>query len=59
MQKLEKILKDAEIKAIKDIIGENERCYEVCKGSCNEAPEGKCNCRDALIVNAIKKWKCT
>ena len=57
MQELEKILDIAEINAIKDLIEENEQCYKTCEGCCNEVTRGKCNCKDALIINVIEKMK--
>ena len=57
MQELEKILDIAEINAIKDLIEENKQCYKTCEGCCNEVTRGKCNCKDALIINVIEKMK--
>lgn len=55
MQGLDKILEREEINAIKDIEEENERCNTACEGCCSEVEDGECNCRDALIISAIKK----
>lgn len=57
MTTLEKILNITEINAIKKLEEENERCYKACEGCCSEVEEDKCNCNDALIINAIKKIK--
>lgn len=55
MQELEKILEEIEIRAIKDLEEENDRCSTTCKGCCSDVKERKCNCRDAIIVRAFKK----
>ena len=55
MQELEKILEEIEIRAIKDLEEENDRCITACKGCCSDVEERKCNCRDAIIVRAFKK----
>lgn len=34
---------------------ENERCNRSCEGCCSEMEEGKCYCKDALVISAIKK----
>ncbi len=55
MQELEKILEEIEIKAIKDLEEENDRCSTTCEGCCSDVKERKCNCRDAIIIRAFKK----
>ncbi len=55
MQELEKILEEIEIRAIKDLEEENDRCSTTCEGCCSDVKERKCNCRDAIIVRAFKK----
>ena len=55
MQELEKILEEIEIRAIKDLEEENDRCSTTYKGCCSDVKERKCNCRDAIIVRAFKK----
>ena len=55
MQELEKILEEIEIRAIKDLEEENDRCSTTCEGCCSDVNERKCNCRDAIIVRAFKK----
>ena len=55
MREIEKILEEIEIRAIKDLEEENDRCSTACKGCCSDVEEGKCNCRDAIIVRAFKK----
>ena len=55
MQELEKILEEIEIRAIKDLEEENDRCSTTCKGCCSDVKERKCNCRDAIIIRAFKK----
>ena len=55
MQELEKVLEEIEIRAIKDLEEENDRCSTTCKGCCSDVKERKCNCRDAIIVRAFKK----
>ena len=55
MQELEKILERGEIIAIEELEEENERCNRSCEGCCSEMEEGKCYCKDALVISAIKK----
>lgn len=55
MQVLEKILEEIEIRAIKDLEEENDRCSTTCEGCCSDVKGRKCNCRDAIIVRAFKK----
>ena len=55
MQELDKILEEIEIRAIKDLEEENDRCSTTCEGCCSDVKERKCNCRDAIIVRAFKK----
>ena len=55
MQELEKILEEIEIRAIKDLEEENDRCSTTYKGYCSDVKERKCNCRDAITVRAFKK----
>ena len=55
MQELEKILEEIEIRAIKDLEEENDRCSTTYKRCCFDVKERKCNCRDAIIVRAFKK----
>ena len=55
MQELEKILEEIEIRAIKDLEEENDRCSTTCKGCCSDVKERKCNCRDAIIVRAFER----
>lgn len=55
MQELEKILEIGEIIAIEELEEENERCNRSCEGCCSEMKEGKCYCKDALVISAIKK----
>ncbi|HIW40612.1 MAG TPA: hypothetical protein H9743_00435 [Candidatus Mediterraneibacter vanvlietii] len=55
MREIEKILEEIEIRAIKDLEEENDRCSTACKGCCTDVEERKCNCRDAIIVRAFKK----
>lgn len=57
MQKLEKILEEPEINAIKQLKEDNEGCYRACEGACNNIKEGKCRCGDGLIILAIEKMK--
>lgn len=57
MNVLEKILEEKEIAAIKELIEENEKCFNQCEGACCSVESGICNCDDGVIVQAIHKMK--
>ena len=57
MNVLEKILEEKEIVAIKELIEENEKCFNQCEGACFDVEDGICNCDDGVIVQAIRKMK--
>ena len=57
MNVLEKILEEKEIVAIKELIEENEKCFNQCEGACFDVEDGICNCDDGVIVQAIHKMK--
>ena len=57
MNVLEKILEEKEIVAIKELIEENEKCFNQCEGACCDVEDGICNCDDGVIVQAIHKMK--
>lgn len=57
MNVLEKILEEKEIAAIKELIEENEKCFNQCEGACCSVESGICNCDDGVIVQAIHKIK--
>ena len=57
MNVLEKILEEKEIVAIKELIEENEKCFNHCEGACCSVESGICNCDDGVIVQAIRKMK--
>lgn len=57
MNVLEKILEEKEIVAIKELIEENEKCFNQCEGACCDVESGICNCDDGVIVQAIHKMK--
>ena len=57
MNVLEKILEEKEIVAIKELIEENEKCFNQCEGACFGVEDGICNCDDGVIVQAIRKMK--
>jgi hypothetical protein len=57
MNVLEKILEEKEIVAIKELIEENEKCFNHCEGACCSVKSGICNCDDGVIVQAIHKMK--
>lgn len=57
MNALEKILEEKEIVAIKELIEENEKCFNQCEGACCSVESGICNCDDGVIVQAIHKMK--
>lgn len=57
MNVLEKILEEKEIVAIKELIEENEKCFNQCEGACCSVESGICNCDDGVIVQAIHKMK--
>lgn len=57
MNALEKILEEKEIAAIKELIEENEKCFNQCEGACCSVESGICNCDDGVIVQAIHKMK--
>lgn len=57
MNVLEKILEEKEIAAIKELIEENEKCFNQCEGVCCSVESGICNCDDGVIVQAIHKMK--
>lgn len=57
MNVLEKILEEKEIAAIKELIEENEKCFNHCEGACCSVESGICNCDDGVIVQAIHKMK--
>lgn len=57
MNVLEKILEEKEIAAIKELIEENEKCFDQCEGACCSVESGICNCDDGVIVQAIHKMK--
>ena len=56
MNVLEKILEEKEIVAIKELIEENEKCFNQCEGACCDVEDGICNCDDGVIVQAMKKY---
>lgn len=57
MNVLEKILEEKEIAAIKELIEENEKCFNQCEGACCGVESGICNCDDGVIAQAIHKMK--
>ena len=57
MNVLEKILEEKEIVAIKELIEENEKCFNQCEGACFDVEDGICNCDDGVIVQALRKMK--
>jgi hypothetical protein len=57
MNVLEKILEEKEIVAIKELIEENEKCFNQCEGACCDVESDICNCDDGVIVQAIHKMK--
>ena len=57
MNVLEKILEEKEIAAIKELIEENEKCFNQCEGACCSVESGICICDDGVIVQAIHKMK--
>ena len=57
MNVLEKIVEEKEIVAIKELIEENEKCFNQCEGACCDVEDGICNCDDGVIVQAIHKMK--
>ena len=59
MNVLEKILEEKEIVAIKELIEENEKCFNQCEGACCDVESGICSCDDGVIVQAIRKMKVT
>lgn len=48
----EEVMTDQE--AIKDLREEIEKCYEQCEGACSRVENGKCKCRDAIILSIIE-----
>ena len=50
MNVLEKIVEEKEIVAIKELIEENEKCFNQCEGACFDVEDGICNCDDGVIV---------
>lgn len=46
-----------EQEAIKDFKEEIEKCYEDCEGCCGKVENGKCRCRDGIILSILKKRK--
>lgn len=43
------------MKLIKELKCENKQCLEDCEGCCIKMEDGKCACRDTVIVSALEE----